>query len=358
MNITLELTNSPKVKPNFSNGVVPFGKVITDHMFLMDYTEGRGWENPRIVPHGPLQFDPSCVSFHYAQTIFEGLKAYKTSDGQVTLFRPNENAARFNNSAHRMYMPQLPEEYFVQSVKKVVEVDKSWIPSALGTSLYIRPFMMATEATLNLTYPQNFMFCILLCPVGHLSGAFKPVRMLVEEHFVRAAPGGTGFAKCGGNYAGAMRASFEVKDKGYDQALWLDAVDRKYIEEASAMNIFFMIDEKVITPETGDTVLSGITRKSVIQLIKDMGITVEERKIDIQEIVDAYSNGKLKEVFSAGTAAVITPVGEINYKGNQMIFSNGKVGELSQKLYDTLTGIQTGVIQDKHGWVVKVGQPH
>lgn len=354
MNIQIELTKKPKQKPDFSKGMVPFGKIISDHMFLMDYNESDKWHSPRIVPHGMLHFDPATTSFHYAQSIFEGMKAYKTKDGEALLFRPYENADRFNKSAYRMYMPQIDQELFVTAISKLVDIEKDWIPTLPGTSLYIRPFMMATEATLNLNFPETFMFCVLLSPVGLLSGSFKPVRILVEEHYVRAAPGGTGFAKCAGNYAGAMRASMEAKDKGYDQVLWLDATTRKNIEEVSAMNVFFIVEGKLVTPAAGDTILDGITRKSVIEIANDWGIKVEERLISIDEIIEAYKSGKVQEAFSAGTAAVITPIGTLAYKSTTMVFNEGETGELTKKIFEEITGIQTGAREDNRNWTYKI----
>ena len=354
MNIEISLTKKPKTKPNFGKDIIPFGKVITDHMFLLDYNNQDNWHNPRISPHKPLELDPAAAVLHYSQTIFEGMKAYKSPTGEVLLFRPYENARRFNISAHRMFMPKIDEEIFVAGVKSLVEADKDWVPDLPGMSLYIRPFMFCTEATINLNYPETFLFSVLASPAGLLTGSFTTTRILVEEEYVRAAPGGTGYAKCGGNYAGAMRAMFDAKSRGYDQVLWLDAIERKYIEEVSAMNIFFVIDGVVVTPAISNTILDGVTRKSVIEILKDWDIPVEERKISIQELAEAHKAGKVDEVFSVGTAAVVSPIGEITYSGNAMQFNNNEVGELTQNVYDELTGIQTGLREDTRGWTLKV----
>ncbi|MCL1935124.1 MAG: branched-chain amino acid aminotransferase [Defluviitaleaceae bacterium] len=350
--INIQLRTELKKKPNFNINPPTFGKISTDHVFLMDYEEDK-WNNLRIVPNEPMTFDLSCVSFHYAQTIFEGMKAYKSKDGEALLFRPRENAIRFNKSAERMCMPQINEDIFVNAIKALVDIERDWIPNEPGTSLYIRPFMMATETTINLTHPLNFMFCVLLYPVGHLTGTFRPVNIVVEEKYIRAAPGGTGSAKCGGNYAGAMIANKKAKENGFDQVLWLD-INKKYIEEVSAMNVFFVTQDEIITPLVSDTILDGITRKSVIEMLRSLNIKVTERNISIEELVKLHEEGMVSEVFSTGTAAAITPVGSITYKGYTMNFNKKMVGDLTNKLYNDLTGIQKGDIKESWGWVCKV----
>ncbi|MCL1996711.1 MAG: branched-chain amino acid aminotransferase [Defluviitaleaceae bacterium] len=354
MEIKMELTKNPKTKPVFGKDPMPFGKIFTDHMFLVDYNHQDKWYNPRIVPHAPLILDPATVVLHYSQTIFEGMKAFKSPDDEVLLFRAYDNAKRFNVSAYRMHMPEIDEELFLEAVKTLVKIDKDWVPNLPGMSLYIRPFMIATEITVNLTYPENFMFCVLTSPVGLLTGSFTTTRILVEEEYVRASPGGTGIAKCGGNYAGAMRAMFDANKKGYNQVLWLDAIERKYIEEVSTSNIFFVIDGTVVTPAISDTILDGITRRSLLALLKDWGIPIEERRISIQELVDAYKAGKVEEVFSSGTATVVTPIGQITYGDTDMEFNNNEVGPISKRLFEELTDIQKGVKPDPHGWITKI----
>ena len=354
--IKVTKTKSPKQKPDFKNNPPAFGRQTTDHMFLMDYiTSEERWENPRIEPYAPLEFDLTNSSFHYGQTIFEGMKAYKSPKGDTLIFRPYENAERFNKSAYRMCMPELDKDVFVQAISELVALDSHWIPNEQGTSLYIRPFMIANDSAIGVFMPARFLFAIILCPVGaYLSDGSKTVSMLVEENFVRAAPGGTGFAKCGGNYAGSFRASQEAEKKGYNQVLWLDAIERKYIEEVGAMNIFFVIDDKIVTPKLSDTILDGITRKSVINILEDWSYSVLQTSIAIDELEKEHKKGKVTEVFGAGTAAVITPIGQLNYKNNNMIFNSNKAGEITKRLYQELTGIQAGKKEDKFGWTVKV----
>ena len=356
LEIKITKTSLPKQKPDFKNNPPAFGKETTDHMFLMEYiTAEQKWVNPRIEKYAPIEFELTTAAFHYGQTVFEGLKAYKSPAGDTLVFRPYENAKRFNKSAYRMCMPEMPEEYFVQAISELVALDSDWIPDEPGTALYIRPFMIASDNAIGLFIPARFLFAVVLCPVGaYISDGSNTVAMLVEEKYVRAAPGGTGFAKCGGNYAGSFRASQEAREKGYDQILWLDAVERKYIEEVGAMNIFFVIDGQIVTPKTGDTILDGITRKSVIEMLKDWGYSVSETKISIEEFEEAHKQGRVSEVFGAGTAAVITPIGKLTYKNNHMIFNGEKAGDISKRLYEELTGLQTGQKEDKFGWTIKL----
>jgi len=353
--ISVIKTNAPKQKPDVTKGL-PFGKIFTDHMFMMEYASEKGWYNPRIVPYAPLTLDPATNSLHYGQLIFEGMKAYKTPQGKINLFRPFENANRLNKSAERLCMPEIDPEITVSAISELLKLDSDWIPTQPGTSMYVRPFMMATDCNIYLPPSETYLFMIILSPVGHLyNNELTPMKILVENEYVRAAKGGTGFAKCAGNYAGAAKAAISAREKGYHQVLWLDAVHRKYIEEVSAMNVFFVIDNIVVTPYSPDSILDGITRNSAIAIIKDWGIPIEERPIAIEELAAAYDAGKVSEVFCTGTAAVISPIGEIGWKEKQMEFGSGKIGALTQKLYDEMTGIQTGERPDRFGWVYDVG---
>jgi branched-chain amino acid aminotransferase len=332
-----------------------FGKIFTDRMFLAEWKSGQGWVDARIEPYAPFTLDPACLVFHYAQEIFEGLKAYKWKDGTIALFRPEMNARRFNLSADRMCMPDVPEELFLKGVEELVSLERDWIPSSAGTSLYIRPTMIAVEPVLGVKPSDHFYFYVILSPVGaYYAGGFNPVKIMVEDKFVRAVPGGTGEAKTGGNYASSLKAGLEAKKKGFDQVLWLDGVERRYIEEVGAMNMFFAYGNKVVTAPLEGTILNGITRNSVLSLAADLGFSVDERKIDIGTVMSDIRNGKITEAFGSGTAAVITPVGALCFKDECLTIGNGGVGGLTQKLYDTLTGIQTGSIPDRFGWVKKL----
>ena len=351
MNIKITKTTCPKAKPDQSN--LGFGVHFTDHMFVMDYTEGKGWHDPQIVPYGPLALDPSAMVLHYGQAIFEGLKAYKTADGKIKLFRPLNNMNRVNISNERLCIPQIDANFGVEAIKELVKIDADWIPEAPGTSLYIRPFIIATDAALGVRPSNTYKFIIILSPVGsYYKEGLNPVKLLVEKDYVRAVKGGMGYAKTPGNYAASLKAGMDAKEKGYSQVLWLDGVEKKYIEEVGAMNIFFKIDGEVITPELNGSILAGITRDSVLEVLRSWGVKATERKISIDEIYEAHANGKLEEVFGTGTAAVISPVGELNYDGKKITIGEGKIGETTQKLYDTITGIQGGKIEDTFGFTV------
>jgi len=353
MEISIEKTKEPRIKPDQNNLV--FGNDFTDHMFLMDYTEEKGWHSPRIVPYGPLNVAPSLVSFHYGQTVFEGLKAYKSTDGRVLLFRPRQNMERLNRTNERLCIPQIDVDFCITAIKELVSIDRDWIPDAPGTSLYIRPFIIATDKTLKLKPSSTYQFIIILSPVGnYYPQGINPVNIYVETEYVRSVPGGTGFAKFGGNYAASLKAQARAAQKGYVQVLWLDGIERKYIEEVGSMNVFFKVAGTVITPALEGSILPGITRDSVIKIVKSWDIPLEERKISIQEIYEAHQKGILEEVFGTGTAAVISPIGELNWKGKSLVINNGKTGDLAAKLYDTITGIQTGKIKDDFDWVVEV----
>ena len=352
LDIKITKTTSPKAKPT---GKLVFGKLFTDHMFLMNYTRGKGWHDPRIEPFHDLTLSPACMVFHYGQEMFEGLKAYKAADGSNYLFRPDMNAKRTNNTNDRLCIPQIPVEDFVQAVKAIVSVDQDWIPTEPGTSLYIRPFIIATEPFLGVDVSETFLFMIILSPSGaYYESGLEPVGIWIEDEYVRAVRGGMGFAKTGGNYAASLAGQVKAHDDGYSQVLWLDGVERKYIEEVGAMNIFFKIDGKIVTPMLNGSILPGITRDSVLQICRDWGLPTEERRISVDDLLEAQANGKLEEVFGTGTAAVISPVGKLRYKDDVMVIGDGKIGEISQKLYDTVTGIQLGKIEDKFGWRVKV----
>ena len=342
-----------KNKPDPKN--LGFGKYFTDHMFLMNYEVGKGWHDARIVPYAPLQLDPACMVFHYAQEVFEGMKAYRTPTGQVQLFRPYDNARRMNDSCDRLCIPQVPEEMFVEGVKALVKMDAEWVPAEPETSLYIRPFIIATDSSLGVHASHTYIFCVICCPVGaYYAEGINPVRIYVESEDVRAVKGGTGYTKCGGNYAASIRAGERAEKNGYAQVLWLDGVERKYIEEVGSMNVLFKIDGKVVTPQLTGSVLPGITRRSCLELLRSWGYTVEERLISAQELFDAADAGKLEEAWGSGTAAVISPVGEMGWEDRHVVINGGEIGELTHRLYDTLTGIQWGKIEDPYGWTVKV----
>ena len=349
--ITLAETRKPLPDPD----TLVFGKTFTDHMFLMNYDAGQGWHDPRIVPYGPLSLEPSCMVFHYAQELFEGMKAYRTPEGKVQLFRPMENALRFNSSCERMCVPAIDPDFFVDAVKALVKVDQAWVPNKKGASLYIRPFVFATDPSLGVHASHSYLFVIILCPVGsYYAEGINPVKIYVEDADVRAVRGGTGYTKCGGNYAASLRAGERAEEKGYSQVLWLDGVERKYIEEVGAMNVLFKIDGKVVTPALTGSVLPGITRKSCLELLRDWGVSVEERLISAQELFDAAESGKLEEAWGTGTAAVVSPIGELAMEGKKVTVSGNKIGELTQKLYDNLTGIQWGRLADPHNWIMKL----
>ncbi len=354
LDIKINKTKNPKEK--FKQGdVLGFGKKFTDHMFVMNYTEGKGWHDPRIEEYAPISLDPSAMVFHYGQTMFEGMKAYRGEDGKVYLFRPDMNAKRANDSNKRLCIPEIPEEDFVQAVKAVVDVDKDWIPTGAGESLYIRPFVIATDEFLGVAPSKTYLFIIILSPSGaYYASGLAPVGIWIEDEYVRAVKGGIGFAKTGGNYAASLKAQVKAPDDGYSQVLWLDGVERKYIEEVGAMNIMFKINGKVITPALNGSILPGITRNSIINVCKAWGYEVEERRISVDELVAAAKDGTLEEVWGTGTAAVVSPVGKLRYMDDVMTIGGGGIGELTQKLYDELTGIQWGKREDPYGWRVEV----
>ncbi len=353
-NLTIIKTETPKQKPTDENKLA-FGEVFTDHMLLMNYTKGKGWHDARIVPYGPLSLDPAAMVIHYSQTIFEGLKAYKSHDGKVMMFRPELNCERLNTSNARMAIPQMDEEFLLYSLNELVKLDSDWIPTAEGCSLYVRPTVFATEAKLGVKPADEYLYMVILSPSGsYYKDGLKPVKIYVEEKYVRAVPGGTGEAKTGGNYASSLMAQSGAYEQGYSQVLWLDGISKKYIEEIGTTNAFFIIGDEIITPELNGSILNGITRRSVLELVRKWGMKVSERRISIDEVIEAYNRGELKEVFASGTAAVISPVGELKYKDIIMNINDGEIGEITQKIYDAITGIQLGKIKDDMNWTYEV----
>lgn len=352
MEIKFEKAEKLKEKPQ---GNLVFGQKFTDYMFVMDWKKDKGWHDARIIPYAPLEIDPAMMVLHYAQETFEGLKAYKSDDGKVYLFRPEMNARRFANSNKRMCMPEMPEDIFIKAVEELVKIEKDWIPNGDGESLYIRPFMFAYESSLGVKVADSYRFMIILSPVGaYYPEGVNPVKIYVEDIYSRTTEGGTGEAKCGGNYAGSLAGQVKAEELGYSQVLWLDGVHKKNVEEVGSMNVMFLIDGKVVTAPLHGTVLPGITRDSIITLLKDFGYEVEERDLPIDELMEAGKNGKLQEAWGTGTAAVISPIGQLYYKGEEVEINNFKTGPLTQKLYDSLTDIQWGRAEDKHSWRLEV----
>lgn len=353
MEIKITRAATLKEKPDPSKLV--FGRAMTDHMLIIDYDAGQGWHDARIIPYGPLQIDPAAKVLHYAEEIFEGLKAYRTADGSIQLFRIRDNIDRMNKSADRLCLPQIPEELAVSAIKKLVEVEQDWVPREKDTSLYIRPFMIGLDAALGVHSSHHVQFIVVVCPVGaYYPEGLDPVKIYIEDEDVRAVKGGTGMAKTGGNYAASLRAGNRAEERGYSQVLWLDGVHRKYIEEVGAMNVMFKVNGKILTPDLNGSVLDGITRRSCIQLLKDWGYEVEERRISAEELFAAAESGELEEAWGTGTAAVVSPIGELAMGDKEVTVSGGKIGEITQKLYDELTGIQWGRVADPHGWITKL----
>lgn len=352
--ISVELTKKPKAKPADEHHL-PFGDIFTDHMFLMDYDEGQGWHDARIVPYGPLPIDPAAMVLHYGQEVFEGLKAYRTKDGRILLFRPEENFKRLNVSNERLCIPPIDTAFMLRALNKLILVEKDWIPSLEGTSLYIRPFIIATDAHLGVRPSRHYYLVIILCPVGaYYPEGLNPVKIYVETNYVRAVKGGMGFVKTGGNYAASLKAQHEAEEQEYTQVLWLDGVERKYIEEVGTMNVFFKINGTVVTPALQGSILSGITRKSTLEMLRHWNYPVEERRISVDELAKAADAGQLDEAFGTGTAAVISPIGELKWGDKHMVINNGEIGPLSHRLYDTLTGIQWGKRDDPLNWTHEV----
>lgn len=356
LDIRYEKTQHKKTIPDQDNPLV-FGTIFTDHMFIMDYETTKGWYDPRIVPYQPVVLEPSAMVFHYGQEMFEGLKAYKTEEGKVLLFRPDKNIKRANHTNRRICIPEILEEDFLQAIQAIVAMDEAWIPTKPGTSLYIRPFVIATDPFLGVRPSNTYKFMIILSPVGaYYPEGLNPVKIWIEDEYVRAVKGGVGEAKTGANYVASLLAQVKAHEEEYSQVLWLDGVERKYIEEVGAMNIFFKINGTVVTPMLNGSILPGVTRASVIELCQKWNIPVEERRISVNELLQAAQSGELEEVFGTGTAAVISPVGHLRFEDTVIQVKDGGIGALSQKIYDTITGIQLGKLEDTFGWTVEVSK--
>jgi branched-chain amino acid aminotransferase len=351
--ITVELTSANKQKP--SSDQLGFGKYFTDHMFILDFDRAEGWHNPRVVPYQPILLDPAAKVFHYGQTVFEGMKAYRTPDQRIVMFRPHKNIQRLNASNDRLSIPELDEELVMEALRQLILVDQNWIPSDPGTSLYVRPFIIPTQATLGVAPSEQYQFLIILSPVGsYYEEGINPVSIYVESEFVRAVTGGIGTAKTGGNYAAGLKAQQVASRNGYSQVLWLDGVHRKYIEEVGSMNVFFKLGDTVHTPALNGSILNGVTRDSVIQMLRHWDIPVVERTISIDELVEAHERGELVEAFGTGTAAVISPIGELCYQDKKLVLNGGQTGPLAAKLYEFITGIQSGLQNDPFDWIVEL----
>ena len=351
----IRITKATTLKPKPKDGELGFGQIFTDHMFLADFQEEKGWYDPRIEPYGPLPLDPAAAVLHYAQAVFDGLKAFRGVDGKVRLFRPQKHIERMNNSAKRMSIPLLDPDLALRSIVELVRTDRDWAPSTIGTSIYVRPVILASEAFLGVRPAKSYIYYVILSPVGaYYPEGMAPVKIRVEEKYVRAVDGGLGHAKTGANYAASLMAGEEAKHEGFTQVLWLDGVEHRYIEEVGTSNIMLRIGDEVITPPLAGTILAGVTRDSALTLLRSWGVRVSERAITIDEVVAAADNGTLREVWATGTAAVISPVGELAYKGRRLVVNEGRIGDLAQKLYDTIVAIQYGAAPDPHGWTVVV----
>jgi branched-chain amino acid aminotransferase len=345
----ITLTTKPAERP--SDDSLTFGSVFTDHMFLMDYVESKGWHDPRIVPYAPFAMDPAASVLHYAQAVFDGSKAYRGKDGSIRLFRPRKHAERLNISCERLCIPELDVELVLESFDKLIAIDRAWVPSKPGTSLYLRPFVFASEAFLGVRPSKTYTYCLILSPVGpYYAEGINPVKILATDEYVRAVPGGTGEAKTAANYAASLYGAEVAKKAGYTQVLWLDGVHRKYLDEVGTMNIMVQIGDEVITPPLNGSILAGVTRDSILTLMRDWGLRVSERQISIDEVLEAAKAGTLKEMWGTGTAAVVSPVGELGFQGQKFVINGGKTGALTQKLYDSIVEIQYGETNDAHGW--------
>ena len=351
--IAINRTTTPRQPP--PDDTLQFGRVFTDHMFLMNYDAGKGWHSPRVEPYGSFTLDPATCVLHYGQAIFDGLKAYRGTDGNIRLFRVRDHAARLNTSAHYLCIPEMDVDLVEESIRTLVDVDQNWVPSKHGTSLYIRPTVIATETFLGVHPSSSYLFYVILGPVGaYYKEGMNPVKILASDRHVRAVQGGLGAAKTAGNYAASLFGAEEAQKAGYTQVLWLDGVHHRYLDEVGTMNIMLRIDDEVITPPLNGAILAGITRDSVLTLLRDWGLRVSERQIAIEDVVAAAQSSRL-EMWGTGTAAVISPVGELGYKGERYVINDGRTGELTQKLYDTLVGIQYGTEPDPHGWASLLG---
>ena len=349
----LKVLPVPALKPKVTDeSQLVFGKLFSDRMFIMEYDAGQGWHAARIQPYGPFSIDPAAMVLHYSQEIFEGLKAFRRPDGSIAMFRPADNVARFNRSAERLCMPQVDEKFFLDAMIQLLRLEVDWVPHNIGTSLYIRPTMIATEAMLGVRPSNKYLCYIILSPVGaYYKGGIAPVKIWISDFYVRAAEGGTGEAKTGGNYAASLYAAKQASEQGYDQVLWLDAKEKRFVEEVGSMNMLFLYDGKIVTSPLHGTVLDGITRRSALTLLQEMGYEIEERALSVDEVMEGARSGRLQEAFGTGTAVVISPVGSFCYQDECVQLGDGKPGELTMKLYDKLTGIQYGREPDNHNWI-------
>ncbi len=350
------VTHTQNPKPHPADDTLRFGETFTDHMFQMNYDEGRGWHDPRIVPYAPFTMDPACCVLHYAQAVFDGLKAFRGDDGQVRIFRADRHAARLNRSCDLLCIPPLDPALVQQSFRQLVALDQDWVPSKRGTALYIRPTVIATDTFLGVHPSHSYLYYVILSPVGaYYAEGLAPVKILATDQYVRAVPGGLGAAKTAANYAASLYAAEEAKQKGYAQVLWLDGREHEFLDEVGSMNIMLRLGDTVITPPlTNGTILDGITRNSALQLLRDWGIPVQERPISIHEVTEAHRTGQLTEMWGTGTAVVISPVGELGFRNERMTINGGKTGELTQRLFDAISSIQYGTTNDRHGWMSAV----
>ena len=355
MSEAIRITRAATRKPRPRDSELGFGAVFTDHMFVMDFQEEKGWYDPRVEPYGPLSLDPATAILHYGQALFEGLKAFRGREGTVRLFRPQKHVERLNHTARRMCIPALDPEMVLKSWLTLVDVDRDWVPSAVGTSLYIRPTIIASEPFLGVRPAKQYLYYVILSPVGaYYPEGINPVKIKVIDDHVRAVPGGVGEAKTGANYAASLYAAEAAKREGFTQVLWLDGVHRTYIEEVGTMNLMLKIGDEVITPPLSGTILAGVTRDSALALMREWGLPVAERPVSIDEVREAARRGTLREVWGTGTAAVISPVGELAYRGERIVVNGGRIGELTRRLYDAIVSIQYGAVPDTRGWTVPV----
>ena len=351
--IRISRATTKKAKPKDSE--LTFGTVFTDHIFVMDFQEEKGWYDPRVEPYGPLSMDPAAAVLHYAQAVFDGLKAFRGRDGQVRLFRPQKHVERLIQSSQRLCIPPLDPDIALKSLVTLVGIEKDWVPSTVGTSLYVRPTIIASEPFLGVRPAKSYIYYVILSPVGaYYPEGINPVKILVVDTYVRAVEGGVGAAKTGVNYAASLYAAEEAKHAGFTQVLWLDGRERKYIDEVGTMNIMMKIGDEIVTPPLSGTILAGVTRDSALTLMRDWGLRVSERPVTIDEVAAAARKGALDEVWGTGTAAVISPVGELSYRGERIVINEGKIGKLTQRLYDAIVGIQYGTAPDTRGWTVPV----
>ncbi len=352
MEIKITKNPAPAAKPT-DESKLGFGHIFTDHMFFMEWNKGVGWHDAQIVPLAPITIHPASSVLHYGAEIFEGMKAYRRADGRIQMFRPQENFKRMNRSAERMGLPTFDGDFALEALKELLRIDQDWVPHSEGTSLYIRPFMIGDDEHLGVHGSAHVRFYIILSPSGsYYPTGLAPVKIMIEDEDVRAVRGGTGEAKCGGNYGASVRAGDRAEERGYSQVLWLDGVERKYIEEVGAMNIMFKINGRICTPVLNGSILPGITRKSILELLRAEGEQPEERRISVEELVSAAQDGSLEEAWGCGTAAVVSPVGALAYQGKEYVIGGGEIGPVTQSLYKKLTDIQWGRSEDKLGWIV------